>query len=377
MPSHADVVIIGGGPVGSTLALSLKDLDLGVVVLEAGRESVRDARTLALSYNSRLILERVGVWQRLARVTAIEEVHVAQRQSFGAARLRSSDLGLPALGYTLGYGDVMQAMQSALAETSAQVYRGAKVLRRERVSRYAVAYFERDGSQHELSTNLVAIADGNTGADARRHDYEAQALVAEVHAETGPAATAFERFRAGGTIALLPKTDSWALIWSMKNADAARFASASDDFFLSELQKYFGDRLGRFIEAKPRASYPLVSRLSSTLTEMRTVRLGNSAQALHPVMAQGLNLGLRDAFELGRVISSTQRQDVGSERMLAQYRARRASDRFAAMAATEAVVQFFSFDSQLLRLASTLGLSALNTLPFAKRFFLRRAIFGS
>ena len=377
MPSHADVVIIGGGPVGSALALSLNESGLSVVVLEAGAQPARDARTLALSHNSRLILECLGVWHKLKRLSAIENVHVSQRGSFGSAILRSSDLGIPALGYTLNFGDLRQALQQALAQSPVAVYTGAKVTHRHSVSQYAVAYFTIDGKPYEISAQLVALADGNTGESARKRDYASQAIVTEVLAETPPATTAYERFRARGTIALLPKSDSWALVWSMRNEHADAILAAGDKAFLDELQKQFGERLGKFIEVKPRVSYPLVSRTSSSITETRTARIGNSAQVLHPVMAQGLNLGLRDAFELGREIARSSKEELGSERMLAKYRARRMADRLAATVATEAIVNVFSLDLAPARWASSIGLSALNSMPFAKRLFARRAVFGN
>jgi 2-octaprenyl-6-methoxyphenol hydroxylase len=377
MLSHADVVIIGGGPVGSAFALSLRDSGLSVVILEAGAQSARDARTLALSHNSRLILERLGVWDKLTRVNAIENVHVSQRGSFGSATLRASDLGIPALGYTLNFGDLRQALDEAFAQTAITVCKGANVTRRESVSKYAVAYFTAHGKSYEISAQLIALADGNTGGDAKKHDYGSQALVTEVVAQLPPATTAYERFRARGTIALLPKRDSWALIWTMKEAHANEMLAAGDKVFLDELQKHFGERLGKFVEVRPRVTYPLVSRTSFSITEIRIARIGNSAQVLHPVMAQGLNLGLRDAFELGREISATSKEDLGSERMLARYRARRTADRFAATVATDAIVNLFSLDVAPARWASSIGLTALNSVPFAKRLFARRAIFGS
>jgi 2-octaprenyl-6-methoxyphenol hydroxylase len=346
------------------------------VVLEAQTQPAQDARTLALSYNSRLIFDRLGVWQKLTQVVAIEKVHVSQRGSFPAANLEASDLGLPALGYTVNFGELRQALESSLAEGSITILKGAEVVQRESVSEKARASFNFDGAQHEATANLIAIADGKAGSDARTHDYGSTAIVTEVRAEIAPGVTAFERFAANGAIALLPKADSWALIWSAPTAHAEELLAASGDVFLRELQQNFGDRLRRFIEVKRRASFPLVSRTTRTVIEPRMVRLGNSAQALHPVMAQGLNLGLRDAFQLGREIAAAHRKDIGSERMLASYRARRARDRSAATAASDFAARLFSFDFAPARLTTALGLATLSALPSAKRLFLHRAIFG-
>jgi 2-octaprenyl-6-methoxyphenol hydroxylase len=377
MLQHAHVLIIGGGPVGSTLALSLRDAGLSVVVLEARREFAHDARTLALSYNSRLIFERLGVWQKLAQFTAIETVHVSQRNAFGAAQLRADEIALPALGYTLNSGDLRRALDAALAQSSIHVLSGAHVSWRESVAQYAAAKFALDGGEHLMTANLLAVADGGAGSDATTHDYLQSAIVTEVKADTAPAATAFERFRAGGTIALLPRANEWALIWSAPAEKSQRLLSASEADFLRELQHYFGDRLGRFTEVKSRKSFPLISRASPAVSQRRMIWLGNAAQTLHPVMAQGLNLGLRDAFDLGREISRVEPEEIGSERMLAMYRARRARDRSTAMLVTDSVVRLFSLDILPARVTTALGLNALNSLPFAKEFFIRRAIFGS
>lgn len=346
-------------------------------MLEAQTHAAHDARTLALSYNSRLIFEKLGVWQKVARANAIEQVHVSQRSSFGFVILRASDLGLSALGYTLDFGELRNALEDALASTSIAILNGAEVVQRESSSEHASALFNFEGSQHQVSANLVAVADGKAGHDAQFRDYGARAIVTEVRAEIEPEAIAYERFRANGTIALLPKRDSWALIWSASIEHAERLLSASNEVFLSELQRNFGDRLGRFTEVKQRTGFPLASRISHTTSEPHTVRLGNSAQALHPVMAQGLNLGLRDAFELGKEIAATHREDLGSERMLATYRATRARDRSSAITASDFAARLFSFDFVPARWSSAIALNALNSVPSAKRLFLRHAIFGS
>ncbi|MGH8727520.1 MAG: FAD-dependent monooxygenase [Burkholderiales bacterium] len=373
MIAHADVVIIGGGPVGATLALSLRETELSVVILEAQREAQSDKRTLALSYNSRLILERLGVWQKLARFTPIENVHVSQRGAFGSVQLRAEEIELPALGYTLDYSELRRALASAIAESPIEVVRGAEVVSRESISHYAAARFRFNDLEHVMTANLLAIADG--GASETKHDYLERAIVTEVRTESAPATTAFERFRANGTIALLPKPDRWALIWSAPFKTVERLLAASDEDFLREFELYFGERLGRFDEVGPRNSFPLIARVSPAIVGPRMVWLGNAAQTLHPVMAQGLNLGLRDAFALALETAATQKENIGSERMLANYRARRARDRRAAMLITDSLARLFALDAS--RFATTVGFNALNSFSFARKFFVRRAIFGS
>ena len=150
----------------------------------------------------------------------------------------------------------------------------------------------------------------------------------------------------------------------------------SDAAFLATLGARFGSRAGRFVQVKDRGSFPLALEVAESVTGTRTAMIGNAAQALHPIAGQGFNLGLRDAWDLSRIVVDTPRESIGSPGMLARYRRSRERDRRAGIAFTHGLVRLFGNDRPWLRLPRGFGLVLLDTLPFAKRAFSRAMLFG-
>jgi 2-octaprenyl-6-methoxyphenol hydroxylase len=210
-------------------------------------------------------------------------------------------------------------------------------------------------------------------------DYGQSAIVAQVRTEIAHRGIAWERFTADGPLALLPFSDgAFALVWTVPAARAPGLAAASGEHFLAALAARFGDRLGRFIDAGPRSSFPL--RLwyrKSNTPGPRVVAIGNAAQTLHPVAGQGLNLGLRDAAELAALVARSDGASVGDPAFLAAFRAARRVDRFSTIGVTDFLVNVFSNSSPLLRAARGAGLVALDLVPPARRLFARRMMLGA
>jgi len=206
----------------------------------------------------------------------------------------------------------------------------------------------------------------------RERDYAQHAITAHVQTELAPAGVAYERFTSGGPIALLPRRDDWALVWTCGASAAEALRKLDDQSFLARAHAQFGDRVGKFTHVSRRASFPLRLRYAAPSPAPRVVLLGAAAQALHPVAAQGFNLGLRDAFELGT--ATRDHPKIGAQAALASYRRRRALDRAATIAFTDSLARFFS--GEALRFARGLGLTALDALPSVKRTFLQHTIFG-
>jgi len=317
---------------------------------------------------------------------------VSQRGGFGRTLLSASEAGIPALGYTVGYGELGCVLQQAARQAGALLVMGAQVKKIDALSRYAAAYFDPSTSsgqpklsaasmereRGELTANLIAICDGAAhGFKTAVRDYRQHAIVAQVKAQFAPTGVAFERFTSEGPIALLPRPEGYALIWTCVSQNAEAIRKLDDTDFLVALHQAFGDRLGRFVYASPRASFPLSLRYSQTQQMPRIVLLGNAAQALHPVAAQGFNLGLRDALELAQEISRSEPQQVGAPVMLNAYRSRRASDRAAAILLTDTLVKLFSNDFPLLRAARGVGLAFLDSLPPVKQQFMNHTIYGA
>ena len=226
-----DVLIQGAGPVGCALAMALRDSHLKVALI--GRAETRpEFRPIALSYASRLILERLGVWQEL-NVTPIETIHVSQQRAFGRAILRADDARVPALGYVTEYASLLSILQSACADLFVA---------------------------GELPARCVVHAEG-TARDAREKRYAQDALVALIETEPRASGTAFERFTPEGPLALLPLTGRFAAIWSCLPARADRLAASSENEFLQELRAAAGRAAGVPVRVHARMRHPLAARV--------------------------------------------------------------------------------------------------------------------
>jgi 2-octaprenyl-6-methoxyphenol hydroxylase len=341
MPAAAiDVLIRGAGPVGCVAALALSNAGRTVRVLaaEPGQPSFRP---IVLSYASRLILERTGVWSAL-ETTPIQKIHVSQAGGFGRTVFDAADAGVPALGYVSAYGSLMKVLRSAASELI---------------------------TAEELAARCVVHAEG-AAPDAEEKRYAQDALVATVRFTPPAADTAFERFTSEGPLALLPFAGQYALVWSMRPQRARSLVSAPEDQFLDELSTIAGSRAGRPRAVAARAVQPLVLRKRQARIGERAVYIGNAAQTLHPVAGQGLNLGLRDAWDLAQIMRDA--QDPGDPATLARFAARRRFDAGAALRATDLLATIFLRKNPL----NAVALTALDLFPAPRRFFARRMIFG-
>ncbi len=381
---NCDIAIIGGGPVGSALALALQDSPFRVCLLEACASASTDARALALSYGSRLLLERLGIWHRLADVSAISTIHISQKQSFGRAVLRAQEMNVADLGYVLPYPTLQNALTGALhacVKGVTGVY-GANVISLAGDADHAVIKYRQGTMEHTLHARLAVVADGGRllaeQYPPQIHDYGQSALITHVTSSARSPGTAFERFTPQGPIALLPYKDGYEIVWTAPHQRIQEMLVWDDATFLSELHAHFGDRVGEFLTAGTRSSYPLGLKRAQDLSPMpHTVLLGNAAQTMHPVAGQGFNLGLRDAWDLAQQILDTQAATLGDAAMLAAYRSRRQLDREAGIRFTDTLVRLFSNDLPVIGAARAASLSMLDCLPFAKRFVAKRMMFGA
>ncbi|NOT16643.1 MAG: FAD-dependent oxidoreductase [Sulfuriferula sp.] len=380
MQSHSDIIIVGGGPVGATLALALADTPFSVQVLEARTDLSRAThkRTLALSYNSRLILERLGIWDQLQAVTAITDIHISQRGGLGMSQLTAAEESLPALGYVVDYAELDAALHDALRQTATQVVTGTRVTDIQTNTGYAQVQATRGNDTHHVTTRLAVVADGGAGQAQRvTQEYDQHALLATVTTELAHNGRAFERFTPEGPVALLPSGTGFALVWTGTPERVAALLALNDDDFLHALHQHFGDRVGQFLTVSARSSFPLVLRYAKNTVAPHQVLIGNAAQTLHPVAGQGFNLGLRDAWELAQIVRDSTKHNLGDARMLQQFQSQRRSDTGSSIFFTDMLVRLFSNNQPVLKHARSLGLMALQYLPPAKHFVARRMIFGA
>jgi len=383
-----DILIIGGGPVGATLALALAGSGLSVTVLEARTKGdiPDDERALALSYGSRLILQRLGVWQQLdVRATAITTIHVSQKERWGRAMIEARESGQPALGYVLPYSVLSSVLAQAMdAAPGIEVLHGAQVSGVATTQTHGSAQFDLAGQPASRAAALLALADGGrlleSIAGMQRHirDYGQSAVIAHVESELAHGHVAYERFTPDGPVALLPDGErGFALVWTAAPERAQTLCGLPAPEFLEQLGRHFGERVGRFTAVAGRAVFPLKLSRTSPLTSQRLVAIGNAAQTLHPVAGQGFNLGLRDAWTLAQLARNTPRERIGEQAMLAQYSRLRRADRAGGIGFTDFLATAFATDFPGLASIRGLGIGALDLMAPAKSFLSRKMSFGA
>jgi len=379
--SSHDVAICGAGPVGMALAalLARRGMAGGRIALVDARslgQAISDPRSIALAWGSRLLLEEVGAWPLPA--TAIHQIHVSRRGRLGRSLMDRAEHKLAALGYVTRYGDVVNALSAACERAGVDVIRPARVASLDEQPGQ-VALMLDDG--RTVTAQVAVQAEGglfgqqqdNGNKRALKRDYGQTAVIARVSVSAPVAHRAFERFTDEGPLALLPQEGAdghqYALVWCAKPERALALLALDEDAFLRQLGEAFGSRLGRFTRVSSRVSYPLGLNADARATA-RTVAIGNAAQTLHPVAGQGLNLGLRDAAVLARLLA----QDAGP-RAISQFVAQREHDRRLTISLTDAMARLFT-DTGPLQSLFGLSLAVLDTVKPARMLLAELMMFG-
>ena len=379
-----DVAIVGGGLVGASLAVRLAGTALRVALIEAATPPASapdwDERCIALNDASHRILSSLGVWPALAAdAEAITATHISEKGRFGSTRFTADEAGLAALGYNVPLRAIGAALSQAMANApDLTVLQPARVTA---ISESAddVALTVVDGAgERRLRARLVVAADGAQssirellGLIAQTRDYHQHAIVSAVRLSRPHHGVAYERFTPDGPMALIPKPDDAAsLVWTVPSERVDDMLAWSDDDYLAAAQATFGGRLGRFTALGARRGWPLARVMSDTLVAGRTVFIGNAAQSLHPVAAQGFNLGLRDVANLAERIVGV--GDCGDEVLLRDYAATRRSDRERVSGFTDLLVRAFSNRTPGLAQLRHWGLVAADLMPPVREALLRQ-----
>ena len=380
---QVDVAIVGGGMVGASLALGLRGLGISVLLVEgvapgSSSQPSFDDRTTALGNASRRIFASLGVWSDIApQAAGIRTIHVSDAGRFGFARLRAEEQGIDAFGYVVANRVIGTALWKKLPASQEIVLRVPATSEGIEITPDGarLTLVTDTGGHEAVDARLVVAADGAHSAvrsaaaiDAAVEDYDQVAIVANVAADRPHDGTAYERFTPSGPLAVLPLYDgSYGVIWSCSPADAATVLSLEDDRYLRELQARFGWRAGKFVRVGRRASYPLKLTRAAATTAIRTVLIGNAAQALHPVAGQGFNLGLRDAAMLAEVIANAPAGvDVGAPDLLQRFSEWRAADRTGVVKFTDGLVKLFGDGRPGMGILRNLGLLLFDLAPPAK-----------
>ncbi len=384
------VLVAGGGLTGASLAVALSDLGLKVAVVEAvppenPRQPSLDDRSSAIARTGVRILEGLDVWPRLAEAPSpILSVEVSERGCFGGARIEAASQGLDSLGSVVRNRVLGKALWDRLRESDCvDIFCPATVSSVTVESgRVSVSVQAGSAEPKTVRARLLAVAEGarsplreQFGIEAEHRQYPQVALtgLAEVRKVIRPD-TAWERFTADGPLALLPAGGRRYGFVIVSNRGAENLGKMSDADLLAHLQELMGYRAGEFVAVGPRAIYPLALDRAERVTAPRSVLVGAAANSVHPLVAQGFNLALRDVAALSETLAAGGRPpaDPGDPVLLARYAGWRRRDQANVVRFTDSLARLSQ--SAWLRPLRGLGLQAFDVLPQAKPLLARFAL---
>jgi 2-octaprenyl-6-methoxyphenol hydroxylase len=389
--SHYDVLIAGGGLVGTTLALALgndESLRIGLAeshLIDADSKNFHyDDRSVALAYGTRLILEQLGIWSLIAKdCESISDIHISERGRFGATRLNAREERVSALGYVVENHVLGNALLGELARRSnVQLLGGCSVVAFEQGEDAASVSLECNGKSSQLQARLLVAADGAhsrlrsmAGVDSRVRDYEQVAIIANVTAEDGHNGVAYERFTDTGPLALLPlRGGRCSMVMTVKSKQLEDIISLDDRGFTALLQRRFGQRLGRFTRVGKRSHFPLSLIAAKSHAAGRMLLIGNARHNLHPVSGQGFNLAMRDLAVLAELVLSGRFDDPAAPELLAELEARRRGDHRVMETYTDILARLFTQPFKPLAYLRSAGLIATDLLPFVRHALARQSM---
>lgn len=389
-----DIVIAGGGMIGTSLALALAPLDLKVAVVEAVPRTASDQpsfddRSTALSRSSQRMFEAMGLWPEIvAASTPIKKIHVSDKGRFGFAHIDAVEQKVEALGYVVinrVLGGVLQASLE-LQPTVDWICPASIVGVSAREDATEVSILE-NKQERSINCRLLVAADGANssvreliGISAKRADYDQLAIIGNLLPEKSHDNRAFERFTDDGPVAMLPAADDRvSFIWMQSPAKAKVLTQLDDVEFTARLQEAFGRRLGKFSKIGKRAAYPLALIKANSLIGQRSVVVGNAAHGLHPVAAQGFNLGLRDVAALCDCIADHRQTvgddvDCGDPIILENYAEWRAPDQQKLVRFTDGLVHLFADVRPPVRAIRNLAMLGFDLIPGVRRMFAKHTM---
>lgn len=393
---QADLIIVGAGMVGSTLALALQDAGLKIVLIDAGplqvqhfaAEDVFEPRVSALSAASQRILDRVGAWSGIVerRASPYSDMQVWDGSGTGHIHFSAASVHAEVLGHIVENRVVQDALLDKLhAGGGIEMVANARL---EQLVRLEEGWELTLTDGQRFVTPLLVAADGAnstvrrlSGCQTREWDYLHHAIVTSVRCAEPNQRTAWQRFTDDGPLAFLPLQrggdQHWcSIVWSVPESEASRLMGLDDEAFRTTLGRAFEHRLGEVLEADLRLCIPLRQRHAKRYVQPGLALIGDAAHSIHPLAGQGVNLGLLDAATLAEVIRAAQArgEPPGSARVLGRYERRRMPHNLAMMAAMEGFERLFQADPPLVRWLRNTGLKGVQALPEAKAMFVRQAL---
>jgi 2-octaprenylphenol hydroxylase len=384
-----DIIVIGGGIVGATVACALGKSGVRVALVEAREpvpagQQVPDPRVFAITRASERIFRSLGVWEAIVEqgVFAFSDMEVRDAGGKGVMHFDCAELGEPYLGHMIEPRFIETALSAQLASDNT-------------ISRFCPARFQSVEVLEEnvavtledgqcLTASLVIAADGvrspvrkALGIRSRRHDYHQSSVVARVKTAEPHRDTAWQRFLPGGPLAFLPLQDGWSsIVWTLPTTGAERIMSLDQQVFHEELAAAFAHRLGSIEDSGEREAWPLQRMHAGNYVIDRAALIGDAAHAIHPLAGQGVNLGLLDAAALTEVIVAARQKgrDPGALRVLRRYERWRRGDNLLMMSAMDALNRTFSNAQAPLSQLRNLGMSLVNSSTALRQLFMRHAM---
>ena len=382
-----DIVIVGGGLVGMSLAVGLAKSPCKVLLLEQNQaaplhDNVLDLRTTGLTRSSEKMFEQAGVWQEIATAaTGIQRLDISEQGNFGGARIDANQHGISPIGYMVPNYHLMKVLSNEVAQQENLVVLSPASC--DAIEQFENGYrvtLQHDGELKSVSTGLLVGSDGANSKvrellniTATHKKYQQCAIITNVQTQKAHNNVAYERFTQHGPLAVLPiQQNHCALIWTQPEDQVETYLQMNDEDFLQALQKAFGYRLGKFLAVGRRGAYPLSMTASDELTREHAVLIGNAAQTVHPVAAQGFNLGLRDVHTLIHMLVKAEFNPDLYNNTLIQYEQQRAPDRQHVMHLTDGLTRLFAPQVWPAKLLRGLGVRMIGNLSVAQRSVLRR-----
>lgn len=385
-----DITIVGGGMVGMAAAITLAKFDLSICLLE-NIEAVNDKhpsyddRTLVVNRASIQFWKNIGVWDVLSNdITAIDKVHVSNKGHFGTVKFDAKSLQVDALAYIVEAKKLGFALQEKINNiNNITTICPAKVIAFKTENNQVEISYSVSEKKYQLKTKLMLAADGAQSSIRQRlgletiiKSYDRTAIICNITPELKHQNCAYERLTNTGPTALLPFVQNrCGFVWTVEKDKADDILNLSDESFLRHAQNQFGYRLGKFVKAGVRSSYPLYLITVPVQVKSRVILLGNAAHSMSPVSAQGLNLAVRDVAMLSDIIENTidNNQDIGSDVTLNTYQKSIETDQSQTMSYTDDLMNWFKIDEPIVAAVRSIGLAALDNSLNAKKALFGRA----
>lgn len=386
MENHYDIIIIGKGLVGASLAIALSGAGIKIALVDdSPANSGAQERSIVLSHTSKQILQSLHLWQQLKpQVCPIKHIHVSERFGFGFTRMDASNEKLNALGYVTSAKNITASLNHRLDELQNIKFIPGKFISSENFTDHSAIRVQTKESIEILTAQLIVAADGqnssvrnNQNISVKTFDYGHKAIISRITLKRDHQHIAYERFTDLGSIAMLPLNDQFcSLIWAIPNDKAEQILALDDSAFLKILQEYFGYRLGKLISCTPRKAIPLQLVTAAQQIQPRLVLLGNAAHTLHPIAGQGLNLGWRDMAVLAEVIVAAfnKGNDIGAIDLLQNYLKRRRDDQLFITHFTHQLVGVFANTHLPFTFLRDMGLILIEIISPLKHYLIEKAL---